>query len=609
MHYALTHIRRTYGEQIHVIGRVVTDAQQHVQNGPVVIESVVRVSVAEEAKIVLHAHDVQFHQTLHHQRRHLRLKQPTRAHIHVPVHLSEHFLNHQDSIVNHHKTKHLCVLLEILPDLVNRRVAQTVAQHDAQLAVERTSSLVTVRQNLADFRHAVLVVLQNVLDQHRVVVRYSESRVQIPTLIADGFGGSEVPQLAVVQHHLGQRALEEFATAQRGERDDELRDDHAVGRGHGELAHVLPTVNGVTKALPFVPGPEEVGVGDVAGEPLHEQFGGVEAQLVSLHAQRVHVLEDGGGEALDEEVACGGGGGGDGLRGEVAEDVLRLQLDVLGERGVEEGGEEHLVGDGREVVRQRLVIHLVQGGDERGQSLDELGGVLPRGVEETQQVLRVRRGERSDLDVLGYEQALVPRERRERRPNARVKDLAEEVVHGSGRRLLRVTRHTHIDRRPLDNGGHERLLGLQQLGEARADGRAVLLVARVHLALLALLRLRRALQHLEDHAQNHRVRQVERLQTHAQRGVGGGVVQVPAHLLQCRVQLHEEVVLRRGSLRRERGGVHVRAGTPSTESGRWRSRGRQSPRNGGRRSTDPCTPRCSAASRGARRAGRSRGGC
>ena len=42
--------------------------------------------------------------------------------------------------------------------------------------------------------------------------------------------------------------LHEGAAAERGECDDELGDDHAVGRGRRELRHVLPTVEAAQHA-------------------------------------------------------------------------------------------------------------------------------------------------------------------------------------------------------------------------------------------------------------------------------------------------------------------------------------------------------------------------
>ena len=267
--------------------------------------------------------------------------------------------------------------------------------------------------------------------------------------------------------------------------------------------------------MPLGPGPEEVRVGDVAGEPADELARGVEGQLIALHAERVDELKHGGREALDEEKPSGGAGGGDGRSGQLAENVLRLQTDVLRTGGRQNGGEENLVGDGRQVVRQRLVVHLVQGGHQRGQLLEELRGVVPGGGEQHDEVLGVRREAGPYLDVLGDEEELIARQGREGEAHARVEDLAEEVAGGGGQ-LLRVTAGRNAHGSPCDGGGHGRDLVLQHGGESRPDRVAVLLFRSAHGALFFLLPLGlrgvrgvRGLQHLVQHAQERGVVEVQ----------------------------------------------------------------------------------------------------
>ena len=208
----------------------------------------VGVGVAQKVRVVLHAHHLQLHQALHQQRRQLRLTPRPVAHVHVPEHLAEHLLDHHQLAVHHHQTEDRCVARQVLAHLAEGRRAQAEAQDNRQLDAERAAALVPVGQNRLDFRQRVLVGFEDVLDEFRVVLHYSLRGEKKTTLVAHRHGGCEVPDLAVLQHHLRKRALHEGAAAERGECDDELGDDHAVGRGRRELRHVLPTVEAAQHA-------------------------------------------------------------------------------------------------------------------------------------------------------------------------------------------------------------------------------------------------------------------------------------------------------------------------------------------------------------------------
>ena len=183
----------------------------------------------------------------------------------------------------------------------------------------------------------------------------------------------------------------------------------------------------------------------------------------------------------------------------------------------------------------------------------------------------MRRGGEGHFDVLRDEEELVARQRREGQAHAGVQDLAKEVA-GGGVQLLRVSAAREGDGRPLDGGGHGGHLVLQQGGEARLDGGALRLAFRLAFRLALRLALRflgradraffflllRSLQRLVQLAQQRRVVQVQRLQAHAQRGVGLRVVEHGAYLAQRAVQLHEQVVLGTGALRLiRRSGTHA----------------------------------------------------
>lgn len=143
---------------------------------------------------------------------------------------------------------------QVLAHLAEGRRAQAEAQDDRQLDAERSAALVPVGQNRLDFRQRVLVGFEDVLDELRVVLHYSLRGGKRTTLVTHRHGGREVADLAVLQHHLGKRALHEGAAAERGERDDELGDDHAVRRGQRELRHVLPTVEAARRAYHLAQG-------------------------------------------------------------------------------------------------------------------------------------------------------------------------------------------------------------------------------------------------------------------------------------------------------------------------------------------------------------------
>lgn len=184
---------------------------------------------------------------------------------------------------------------------------------------------------------------------------------------------------------------------------------------------------------------------------------------------------------------------------------------------------------------------------------------MPGGREQHQEVLRVRGGDGGHFDVLRDEEELVARQRREGQAHAGVQDLAEEVA-GGGSQLLRVNVAREGDGRPLDGGGHGGHRVLEQGGEARVDGGALRLALWLlgHADRAFFFLLLRSLQRLVHLAQQRRVVQVQRLQAHAQRGVGLRVVEHGAHLPQRAVQLHEQVVLGTGALRLiRRSGTHA----------------------------------------------------